>query len=202
MTIIHITENNCKCYGVTFENNGHVKVQKFEDISKDKNTIYSVKPMEIFLGKSQVCNMTEFSGARDKKVFDGNTILLKVNEEKNKNSYVYIGGDMVCSFLTNDNIYKYISNMGNNLTPYSIAIGWENIYYLTPYFRIIKNENIDVDDIDKLFDIDYDDITSREKIEINNIHSNYDDVSTDDDDDNVDDGKTDFVTTMNQIFSK
>ena len=129
MTIIYITENNCECYGVSFKNNGYVKVQKFEDISKDKNTIYSLKPMEIFLGKSQVCNMTEFSGARDKKVFDGNTILLKVNEENNKNNYVYIGGDMVCSFLTNDNIYKHISNMGNNLTPYSIAIGWENIYY-------------------------------------------------------------------------
>ena len=84
---------------------------------------------------------------------------------------------MVCSFLTNDNIYKYISNMGNNLTPYSIAIGWENIYYLTPPFRIIK-KIIDVDDIDKLFVIDYDDITSREKIEISKIHSNYDHVST------------------------
>ena len=184
MTIIYITENNCECYGVSFENNGYVKVQKFEDISKDKNTIYSVKPMEIFLGKSQICNMTEFSGARDRKVFDGNTILLKVNEENNKNTYVYIGGDMVCSFLTNDNIYKYISNMGNNLTPYSIAIGWENIYYLTPYFRFIKKENIDVGDIDKLFVIDYDDITSREKIEISKIHSNYDHISTDDHDDN------------------
>ena len=202
MTIIYITENNCKCFGVTFENNGHVKVQKFEDISKDKNSIYEVNPIETFIGKSQVCNMTRFSGARYKEVFNGNTILLEVGKENNKHKYVYIGGNMVCSFLTADAIYKYISNMGNSLTPYSIAIGWENIYYLTPYFRIIKKENIDVDDIDKLFDIDYVDITSREKIEINKIHSNYDHVSTDDDDDNVDDEKTDFVTTMNQIFSK
>ena len=35
---------------------------------------------------------------------------------------------MVCSFLTNDKIYKYISNMGNNLVPYSIAVGEENIF--------------------------------------------------------------------------
>ena len=70
---------------------------------------------------------------------------------------------MVCTFLTNDEIYKYISSMGNNLTPYSIAIGYEIIYYLTPYFRYIKKKNIDVDDIDKLFNIDYDDIMSREK---------------------------------------
>ena len=202
MTIIYITENNCKCYGVTFENTGHVKVQKFEDISKDKNTIYEVNPIETFIGKSQVCNMTRFSGARDKEVFNGNTSLLEVGKENIKHKYVYIGGNMVFSFLTADAIYKYISNMGNSLTPYSIAIGWENIYYLTPYFRIIKKENIDVDDIDELFDFDYDDITSPEKIEKNKIHSNNDHVSTDDDDDNVDDGKTDFVTTMNQIFSK
>ena len=50
MTIIYITENNCECYGVSFKNNGYVKVQKFEDISKNKNTIYSVKPMDIFIG--------------------------------------------------------------------------------------------------------------------------------------------------------
>ena len=57
--------------------------------------------------------------------------------------------------------------MGHNLIPYSIAIGWENIYYITPFFKFIKKENIDVDDIDKLFAIDYDDIMNREEIKIN-----------------------------------
>ena len=84
MTIIYITENNCKCYGVTYKNNGCNKVQKFENISNDENFIYSVKPMRIFLGKSQVCNMTMFSGAFDRKVFDGNTNLLKISEENGK----------------------------------------------------------------------------------------------------------------------
>ena len=64
--------------------------------------------------------------------------------------------------------------MGNNLTPCSLAIGWENIYYLTPYFRFAQRKNIDIDDIDKLFDIDYDNIMKHDKIEINKIHSNYD----------------------------
>ena len=31
MTIIYVTENNTKCYGVTFQNNGWIKVQKIED---------------------------------------------------------------------------------------------------------------------------------------------------------------------------
>ena len=53
MPVIYITEDNCKCYAVTFQNNGFVKVQKFEDDSEiDKNIIYSTNPMKSFLGKS------------------------------------------------------------------------------------------------------------------------------------------------------
>ena len=79
---------------------------------------------------------------------------------------------MICSFLTNDRMYKYISNMGNDLTPYSIAIGWENIYYLTPYLKFIKKENIDENDIDKLFD--HDNISNCQELKTYKIHSNYD----------------------------
>ena len=113
-----------------------------------------------------------FSGAFDKKVFDGNTILLKISEENGKHKYVYIGGDMVCSFLTNDEIYKYISNMGSNLSPYSIAIGEKNIYYLKPHFKSSKKHNIDKDDIDKSFN--YDNISNCQKLKTYKIHSNYD----------------------------
>ena len=172
MTIIYITENNTKRYGITFKNNGCIKVQKFEDISNDENTIYCVKPIEIFLGKNQLCNMTMFSGASDKKVFDGNTILLKVGIEKGKNKYVYIGGDMICSFLTSDNIFEYISNMGNNLTPYSLATGEKNYYLLTPNFSFIKKDKIDCDDILEGIYVPNSDLTF-EKLELCKIHSNY-----------------------------
>ena len=152
MTIIFVAENNINCLAVIFKNNGLVRVQKFQDVSDDINIIYEVNPINAFFGKSQLCNMTEFSGAEDKEVLNGNTILLEIARENDKNKYVYIGGDKVCSFLTNDKIYKYISNMGNNLCPYSIAFGWENIYYISPYFIYINKKYIDVDDIDKLFD--------------------------------------------------
>ena len=98
--------------------------------------------METFLGKSEVCGMTLISGTFDKSVFDGSTILLKISEEYGRHRYVYIGGNMICSFLTNDNIYKYISSMGNNLTPYSIAVGHENICFLTPHFKFIKEKRL------------------------------------------------------------
>ena len=75
--------------------------------------------MEIFLGKSKCFMMTAYSGPFDRECFVGNTILLKISEENNKHRYLYIGGDMICSFLTNDKIHKYISNMGSNLSPYA-----------------------------------------------------------------------------------
>ena len=34
---------------------------------------------------------------------------------------------MICSCLFNDIIYKYISNMGNKLTPYILAVGHDNV---------------------------------------------------------------------------
>ena len=103
-----------------------------------------LKLLKAFLGKSEVCDIIFLSGALDKSVFDRNTILLKVSEECCRHKYVYIGGNMICSFLIyNDNFYKCISNMGINLTPYSIAIGEENFYFLAPHFKFIKNNRID-----------------------------------------------------------
>ena len=96
MTVIYTTENNCKCYGVTFQNKGWFKVQKFKDGSLDENIIYTVNPMETFLGKSKSCSMTALPGAFDEACFDGNTILLKVGVENGRSKYVSIGGDMVC----------------------------------------------------------------------------------------------------------
>ena len=96
--------------------------------------------MEIILGKSRMCGMTLISGALDKSVFDGNTFSLKISEGKDKHRYLYNGGDMICSFLTNDNVFNYISNMGKILTPYSIAVGHKNIYFLTPHFKITKRK--------------------------------------------------------------
>ena len=92
-----------------------LKYRKLKDISNDEKTIFCVKSLRIFLGETQVCNMTIFSGALNKSVFDGNTDLLKISEENGKHKYDYIGGNMVCSFVTSDNIYEYVPNMGNNL---------------------------------------------------------------------------------------
>ena len=43
-------------------------MQKFQDVSLDENIIYTVNPMETFLGNSRKCEMTALSGAFDRKV--------------------------------------------------------------------------------------------------------------------------------------
>ena len=180
MTVIYITEDNCECYAVTFENKGWVKVQKFEDGSLDENIIYTVNLMKTFLGKSQRCSMTALSGAYDKSCFDGNTILIKVSVENGKNKYVYIGGDMVCSFMTSDNIYEYVSNMGNNLSPNSIATGEKNYYLLAPNFSFIKKDKIDYNTLLEGIYVPESDLPF-EKLELCKIHSNYNNDNKDDD---------------------
>ena len=54
---------------------------------------------------------------------------------------------MVFCFLTNHNVYQFISNMGKNLTPYNIVIGDENIYFLTAHFKFIGRDKVDYDDL-------------------------------------------------------
>ena len=61
--------------------------------------------------------------------------------------------------------------MGNNLMPCSIEIGYESLYHLTAYIKFIKIENIDENDIDKLFDYK---VSNCQKERAYKIHSIYD----------------------------
>ena len=67
---------------------GDVYVYKYKNCKFDKPFL-SFKPKHIFIGKTKVCEMTEFSGAADiSSDFDGNTLLLEVEDRK----YVYNSG--------------------------------------------------------------------------------------------------------------
>ena len=80
---------------------------------------------------------------------------------------------MICSFVTSDSFYEYISNMGNNLSPYCVATGEENYYLLAPNFKFIKKDKIDYDTIlDGIYVPDSK--GSFEELELCKIHSKYD----------------------------
>ena len=147
MPVISLTEYDTKCYGVKIENKDLVKVQKYKNVFDNENNILCVKPLEKFWGKCDVCNMLSKEGVLDKAVINGNTILLKIGEENFKNRYVNVGAIKVYSFITNDQIMKYISNMGDNLIPYSKSVVEENVYFLSPhckYTKIVKIRDVDL----------------------------------------------------------
>ena len=100
--------------------------------------------------------------------------------------YVYIGGDKVCcSFLTSDNIYEYVSNVGKNLSPYSFATGEENYYLFAPNFSFNKKDKIHYDTILKGIYVPKSDFKeSFKEIELCKIHSNYGNDNDDENDDN------------------
>ena len=83
--------------------------------------------------------MTESSGAHDSSGFDGNTILLEVEDKK----YSYFSGLEISEFNINDKIVDYISLMGNNMTPYAIMIGEKYRYFILHRYKFIKNKKIE-----------------------------------------------------------
>ena len=100
---------------------------------------FSFLEQEIFFGKSKTCLMTDFSGAGDKIVFDGNTLLLECED----NEYVYISGLKIINFKTDDKIIDYISLMGNNMIPYAIMVGEKYTYFLYHRYKFFENDKIE-----------------------------------------------------------
>lgn len=76
--------------------------------------VQSFQPIRIFIGEEDEI---------------GNSILLHMNDEKNNETYVFIGGDIKqFSVVPGDKINKYVSYIGNSDVPYPYAISKKNIY--------------------------------------------------------------------------
>lgn len=79
---------------------------------------------KLFVGKSELNSMTEFSGGHGRH-FNGNSILLDIGG----NIYIYIG-DEIYAFKTHSKILSYHSPVGNNDVPYPYAIDRAGNVYL------------------------------------------------------------------------
>ena len=75
----------------------------------------------------------------DHPEFDGNTILLEFED----NEYVYNSGCEITKFKTNDKIVDYISLIGNNVIPYTFAIGEKCTYFISKHYKFIENYKIE-----------------------------------------------------------
>lgn len=90
---------------------------------------------KVFIGKSPKNKMTTFSGGHGKK-FDGNSILLKINDY----TYQFIG-ESIFTFNTYEEIIDYVSPVGNNDVPYPYALdSVGNIYLLLEGVVLINTE--------------------------------------------------------------
>ena len=70
-------------------------------ICKFDPPLFKFQTKNVFIGKSEVCPMTEFSGsAYNSSEFDGNTLLV----ECENNEYVYISGLEITKFKIDDKI--------------------------------------------------------------------------------------------------
>ena len=125
-------------YLVVINENTHVSVYKYEKYKFDP-PILSFRAKNVFIGKSKVCPMTDFSGVVDiSSDFDGNTLLLHCEN----NEFVYISGLEIFKFKTDDKIIDCISLMGNNMVPYAVIIGEKYTYSLYNRYKFIENDKI------------------------------------------------------------
>ena len=137
MDIYMIQHNYQSKYLVMVNENTHVSVYKYERCKFGQPVVF-FKAKNIFIGQSKVCAMIEMSGALDNQHFEGNTILLECEDSK----YVYISGLEIFEFRTNDKIIDYISLMGNNMIPYTIAVGERYTYFISSHCKFIENDKI------------------------------------------------------------
>ena len=183
---------------------GDVYVYKYEKCKFDQPFL-SFQPKHIFIGKSKFCSMTEFSDDNNSHDYDGNTLLLEFED----NEYVYISGLEIFKFKTDDKIIDYISLMGNNMIPYTFAVGERYTYFLYYRYKFIENDKIEEGTLlnatnTSLDPYDYHlekcGIDSFKKLERNLIHSFWPGHGEYDDDDLVEEdvveGIEDLIETQ------
>ena len=125
-------------YLVTIYENTCVSVYKYDKFKFDPPFL-SFHAKYIFIGKTNVCPMTEVSRSEDKEGFDGNTLLLEFENIE----YLYISGLEIIKFKTEDKIIDYKSLMGNNMIPYAFIIGKNYSYFLYHRYKFIEKDKIE-----------------------------------------------------------
>jgi hypothetical protein len=141
--VYYTRDNGGRPFKVEISENNTVSIYA-QDMEEQEKTIFEENPFKIynpekiFIGKSILNKMTEFSGARDDPKRDGNSILLEMNSKKLE--YIHIGAT-VYSFTAYDKIREYVSPVGNSGVPYPYAIDELGNYYLMIEDIVLENND-------------------------------------------------------------
>ena len=115
------------------------------------------EPEKIFIEKSMLNSMTEYSGGYG-DCWDGNSILLFMEMHENKYKYISIGSQ-IDTFCIEEEIIEFHSPVGNNCVPYQFCLTKNYIYdfcfglYNRSDIHDNGIEGIDYD-VDKLSELD------------------------------------------------
>jgi hypothetical protein len=123
---VNVTNNMISVYKQTYDMENDCNVL-------DNEPCLELQCQKIFIGKSPLNEMTEFSGGHGSN-FDGNSILVCVAD----NEYIYIG-ECIYKFTSKAEIIEYVSPVGNNDVPYPYAIDVNGSYYMICGRDIIYN---------------------------------------------------------------
>lgn len=142
--IVNILIDEIQIYALNY--NKLKNAHKLDNIMNETNhdlydLFMNIKEYEkVFIGKSQLNDMTEYSGAYGSK-YNGNSILIKLSSSSRLHNYMAIGYK-IYTFSTSEEIIQYHSPVGNNLVPYPYAIS-NNYVYLLIDEVYIENKYID-----------------------------------------------------------
>lgn len=134
---VYIKNNHVDIYKNDYDWDHHVNIES-------NKPILSYSAEKIWIGRSPLNKMTEFSGGAS-DYYDGNSILLKLNKE-----HIYIGRE-IYSFQPLAPIAYYISPVGNSGTAYPFAIDKNHNYYLMIENVIMLNHPFTIDPYDDYY---------------------------------------------------
>ncbi len=120
----YIHDNGGRPFKVTVDEQVSIYKQQNDNDQKYSSTaLFTFNPQRVFVGKSPLNKMTEFSGGHG-SAFDGNSLLLQTDGK-----YVFVG-HMIFEFTPLSDIVEFVSPVGNNDVPYPYAIDEKGNYYL------------------------------------------------------------------------
>jgi len=132
-------------------------IQVFDNYSENQKLLLSFENTKhIFVGESPKTPTTEFSNGYGDK-FLGNSILVRLKDD----NYYFIGHS-IFKFTTENQIVKYVSEVGNNDVPYPYAIDSKGRYYLMIEDIILEKitDEFKDDPYDRYYRMNLNDVTN------------------------------------------